>query len=289
MDISGIWLPVVTPFLEGRIDFESYERLINHYVTTGISGIIPLGTTGESPVITMDESLEITKKTVEIVKGRLPVFAGIGGNHTERVASNVKQMESLGIDGILSVCPYYNRPGQEGLYRHFETIAAETDLKIIMYNIPYRTGVNMENETIYRLAEIGNIVGIKDSCGNITQSLELLANKPENFSVMTGEDILFFTTLANGGDGGILASSHIETQSFLNVFNKMTMDNNINGARSLWRKIERIIPLLFKEPNPGPIKYCLNRIGRINSSEMRLPMTDISENLKLKIDEVMSF
>lgn len=284
MSIRGVWLPVITPFNGGNIDWASYESLVNHYITNGIDGIIPLGTTGESPVVTFEESLEIMRKTVEIAKGRCPVFAGVGGNDTRRVVEKVKRVESIGIDGILSVCPYYNRPGQDGIFSHFETLSRETDLKVIMYNIPYRTGVNMLNATIRRLAKIENIVGIKDSCGDIRQSLELLANKPEKFSVLTGEDFLFFTTLANGGDGGILASSHFKTRYFLDIFNKVMIENDIKSARSVWRKVEKMIPLLFKEPNPGPIKYCLERKGRIASNEMRLPMTGISDNLKTELD-----
>ncbi|MBU4318827.1 MAG: 4-hydroxy-tetrahydrodipicolinate synthase [Proteobacteria bacterium] len=286
MEVSGVWLPVVTPFFEGEVDFESYERLIHHYAKSGIKGILPLGTTGEAPVVAPEEALAILKKTVEIVNGRLPVFAGIGGNDTSLVISKVKEAERLGIDGILSVCPYYSRPGQEGLYRHFQAIAEATDLSVLMYNIPCRTGVNMENSTVLRLAEIPNIIGIKDSCGDIRQTLALLASKPENFSVMTGEDHLFLTTLANGGSGGILASAHLETKIFTGVFDRM-MVNDLTGARTLWRKVESMVSLLFEEANPGPVKYGLERMGLIRSREMRLPLTDISTELKVKIDQAL--
>ncbi len=287
MEVNGVWLPIVTPFVEGHVDFGSYERLVSYYLGKGINGIIPLGTTGESPVISDEESYKIIKKTVDIVEVKLPVFAGCGGNNTALVISKLEKMTSLGVDGILSACPYYNKPGQEGLFRHFVAIAEATDLKIIIYNIPHRTGVNMTNETIFRLAKIDNIIGIKDSCGDISQSLDLIARKPDNFSVMTGEDHLFFNNLAHGGDGGILAAAHLETTLFSNIFHRMT-DNDLNGARGLWRNIEPVIPLLFEEANPGPVKFWLQREGLIRSGEMRLPMTDISDELKDKIDDFRS-
>jgi len=286
MQVSGVWVPIITPFKDDKIDYESYKRLIDYYATKGISGIIPLGTTGESPTLSEYEFEEMIEKTEEINNKRLPVYIGVGGNYTKEVIKKVKIAEYHDIDGILSVCPYYNKPSQEGIYQHFKSIAEETPLNIIMYNIPYRTGVNMENETIYRLAEIKNIVGLKDCCGNIKQTTELLINPPKDFSVLTGEDLLFFLTLTMGGHGGIMASAHIETEKFVEVYNKVK-NNDVAAALEVWKPLHRFIPLLFKEPNPAPIKYILKEMSLIDSPEVRLPLTQISAQLKDQIHNIL--
>jgi len=282
MQLTGVWLPIITPFKEDKIDYKSYKRLIEHYADKGISGIIPLGTTGEIPVLSDYEFEEMIEKTMEYNKGRLPVYVGVGGNYTAKVIKKVKIAEYYDIQGILSVCPYYNRPNQEGIYSHFKSIAEETFLNIIVYNIPYRTGVNVENETVYKLAEHKNIVGLKDSCGDIKQTMTLLMNPPKDFSILTGEDILFYLTLTMGGQGGILASSHLKTDLFVDVYNKI-MENNQEAALQIWKQLYDFIPLLFKEPNPAPIKYCLKEMGLIESSEVRLPLTQITDQLKEKL------
>ncbi len=281
--ITGVWLPIITPFKENKIDYHSYKRLIDHYSDKGISGFIPLGTTGESPTLSDFEFEDMIEKTMDYNNRRLPVYIGVGGNCTAQVIKKVRIAEYYDIKGILSVCPYYTRPSQEGIYSHFKSIAEETPLDIIMYNIPYRTGVNMENETIHKLSEIKNIVGLKDCCGNIKQTSELLMNPPKDFSILTGEDILFFLTLTMGGHGGILSSSHMKTEMFVEVYNKIK-ENDLEAALKIWKPLYDFIPLLFKEPNPAPIKYCLERLSLIDSSEVRLPLTQISNQLKEKLD-----
>ncbi len=282
MKLGGVWLPIITPFINDAFDEKSYEELINYYIPKGISGLIPLGTTGECPVITEGEFERIVDKTVEIAAGRVPIYVGLGGNFTRKVLKSLKTVEKYDVNGILSVCPYYNRPGQDGLFRHFLEISEHTDLNIIIYNIPYRTGVNLQNDTLFKLAEARNIVAVKDSCGVMKQSLALISQKPDDFSVLTGEDALFYTTVANGGDGGILASSHLRTESFVAI-HELLNDNDHHSALSEWRNIEKIIPLLFEEPNPAPLKYCLDRMNLIRSPEIRLPLTDISDDLKERL------
>ena len=216
-NLKGVYLPIVTPFQNGQIDYQSYGNLIHHYISKGINGLIPLGTTGESSVIQETEFLKIVEKTVETVANRIPVYVGVGGNDTRAVIKKIQTLEEFSIQGILSVCPYYNRPSQAGMEAHFLSIAEAIPLDLIIYNIPYRTGVNLENDTLFKLSGQKNIVGVKDSCGNIQQTLDLLARKPANFSILTGEDILFFSTMANGGDGGILASAHLHTEKFVKI------------------------------------------------------------------------
>ncbi|MCP3873728.1 MAG: 4-hydroxy-tetrahydrodipicolinate synthase [Desulfobacteraceae bacterium] len=286
-DLSGIYLPVITPFYGQEVDYESYVTLLNFYKQKDISGFIPLGTTGEIPCINDDEYERIIDITLETLDGQFPVYAGLGGNYTEKLIKRIGKFENTGIKGILSVCPYYNRPDQNGLFNHFERISESTDLDIIIYNIPYRTGVNMSNETLLALSEFKNIRGVKDSCGDMKQSLELIAQKPEGFSVLTGEDYLFYITVANGGDGGILASAHLHTDEFINVY-KHLKKNNHKSALEIWRRIERIIPKLFEEPNPAPLKYCLSRLKRIRSPETRAPLGRISEALQMELDTYLS-
>ena len=288
MKIEGVWLPVITPFVNDEIDFASYKRLIDHYIPKGISGVIANGTTGESPVLSEAEFEALAYKTVEYCNNRVPAFFGVGGNYTKEVIHKLKIAEKAGIQGVLSVSPYYNRPDQRGIYEHFRMLSENTSLPIILYNIPYRTGRNMENDTIMRLAELKNIVAIKDASGNVNQSLELLLNRPANFSILTGEDNLFMTSLAHGADGGILASSHVYTESFMEIYYLMR-DNNYKLALQTWNQLARIIPLLFKEPNPAPLKYILHKQKLIQSGELRLPLVEISANLKMEIDRAMSF
>jgi 4-hydroxy-tetrahydrodipicolinate synthase len=287
MRFSGVWLPAITPFANGEIDYEAYDHLVDHYVKIGVTGVIPLGTTGESPTIGEDETDRVVERTVAVVAGRVPIVVGVGGNDTRKAVKAVKRLQRHPVQGILSVCPYYNRPSQDGMREHFRRIAEATDRPILIYNIPYRTGVNLTNDTLLGLAEIPNIAGVKDSSGSMTQSLELLRQRPDGFAVLTGEDAYFYTMLAHGGDGGILAAAHVETAVFLTVYERMAA-NDHQGARKAWSRVEPLVPLLFKEPNPVPIKHCLWRQGLIGSPECRLPLTRVSEALAAELDRALA-
>lgn len=280
---SGVWLPIITPFADGEVDGAGCERLVEHYVGTGISGIIPLGTTGESPTIDPAEAEALIERTVAAVDGRVPILAGVSGNDTRKVVRAVERLERHPIDGLLVTCPYYNRPSQDGLSQHFRRVAGATGRPILVYNIPYRTGVNLANDTLLALAELPNVAGVKDSSGDVAQSLALLRQRPPGFSVLTGEDAYFYTMLAHGADGGILASAHLATETFVAVHARMAA-NDHHGARALWSPLEALIPLLFREPNPMPIKHCLWRAGLIGSPECRLPLTAISPALAAELD-----
>ena len=215
MKVKGLWVPVVTPFENDELDMVSYEKLVNHYINEGVHGLMPLGTTGETPTLSEKEYEEIVSKTMEVVNGRVPVIIGLGGNCTRSVIDKLKVAERHKVQGILSVSPYYNRPDQRGIYEHFKKISESTDLDIVLYNIPYRTGRNMENETILKLSEEKNIVGVKDASGDFNKTIELLLNKPDEFSVLSGEDNLFYSSLLLGGDGGVTASAHLKTRDFI--------------------------------------------------------------------------
>ncbi|WP_026882232.1 4-hydroxy-tetrahydrodipicolinate synthase [Clostridium akagii] len=284
MKIKGVLVPIITPFTGGEVDFKSYEKLIKHYSKLGVTGFVPLATTGETPTLSDYEYEAILEKTIEYNENNLPIYVGFGGNNTEKMAKDIKMLEKYKIQGVLSVCPYYNRPDQRGIYEHFKKISEATPLDIILYNIPYRTGRNIENDTTRRLSELKNIVGIKDACGDFSQSSELLLNPPKDFSILTGEDAFFYSTLMLGGDGGILASAHLHTEKFIEIYKKV-QDNDHLKAFEIWKTLANLIPLLFEEPNPAPIKYCLYKLGLINSQEIRLPLVQISETLARKIDK----
>ena len=286
MKIKGVFVPLVTPFKNDKVDFVSYHKMIDYYISKGVNGLMPLGTTGESPTVSEYEAEAIMEKTMEYNNNRVPIYIGIGGNNTNKVISQLKLAEKNKVTGILSVCPYYNRPDQRGIFEHFLKISEATDLDIIIYNIPYRTGRNIENDTIFKLAEIKNIVAIKDSCNDLKQTTDLLLSPPKNFSILTGDDSLFYTNLILGGDGGILASAHLRTEEFIDVFNAVANNNHLLALEK-WRKLYEFIPLLFEEPNPAPIKYCLNKLSIIDSPELRLPLTDITSQLKEKLNIIL--
>ena len=286
MKIEGVLVPLITPFKDGKVDLKSYERMVNHYIEQGVSGIIPLATTGESPTILTNEYEEVLAKTMECNNNRVSVYVGLGGNHTSEVVNKLKVVEKYNVNGILSVAPYYSRPNQRGLYEHFKSISEATDLDIIIYNIPYRTGTNVENETINRLAELKNIIGVKDCSGDMKQTTDLLINPPKDFSILTGEDAYFYTTLILGGHGGIMGSAHLRTKEFIEIYN-LVKANNHQAALKKWQTLYNMIPLLFSEPNPTPLKYCLKKLGLIDSDEVRLPLVNITEELENKLDEVI--
>ena len=215
--------------------------------------------------------------------GSGPVYLGVSGSDTRKVAKALAHTAAWPVDGYLIACPYYTRPSQEGLYRHFAALAGATERPILIYNIPYRTGVNMSNDTLLRLAELPNIAGVKDCCADQQQSFDLIRAKPPEFSVMTGEDALFYAALTQGADGGILASAHIDTARFASVRN-IFVSGDQPGALRAWRALADLPRLLFAEPSPAPIKHWLWRLGLIDSPEVRLPMTQVSDVLAARID-----
>jgi 4-hydroxy-tetrahydrodipicolinate synthase len=284
--LRGVFLPVITPFLDGRVDYDSYARLLRHYVDRGISGVIPVGTTGEAPTIEEEELFGIVEATVKTVASRIPILVGVSANSTRKALHLIESLARYEVQGYLVTSPYYNLPSQQGIYEHYRRLADSTDRKIAIYNIPYRTGRNVENDTIFKLSTVANIIGIKDSCGNIAQSMELLRDRDPAFSVMTGEDVLFFFNLVSGGSGGILAAAHLQTESFVGIAERVR-NNDHCAALKEWNRISRFIPLLFREPNPAPVKYVLAKKGLIGSDEVRLPLAGISEGLKKAFDALI--
>ena len=280
---KGVLLPVITPFTGGKVDIEAYKKLLVHYLGKGIHGLVPLGTTGESPTIEENEYDQIVEATIDVARDKVPIYVGVSGNSTRKVMDQIANLNPYYITGYLVTSPYYNLPSQQGIFDHFAQLAGATDKHILIYNIPYRTGRNVENETILRLSKIPNIVGIKDSSGIVSQSIELLRERHPRFAVFTGEDILFYLNIVSGGNGGILASAHLQTERFIRVW-EAVQDIDLKTALVEWNKLTKMIPLLFTEPNPAPIKYILAKMGIIPSPELRPPMSTISDTLMTELD-----
>jgi len=284
---GGIWLPLITPFRHDKVDETSIRRLVRHYANSPIDGLILAATTGEGLTLDDDEIehlVDVARSELNTISRVIPLHLGLCGSDTRKGIKALRRTAGWPIDGYLIACPYYSRPSQAGLYEHFAALAKNTDRPILIYNIPYRTGVNLGNETMLRLAEIKNIVGVKDCSADAMQSFDLLRRRKPGFAVLTGEDALFHTALTQGADGGILASAHVDPDGFARV-----RDHLLNGdlPRSLaaWRALADLPRLLFAEPSPAPIKYWLWRRGLIDSAELRLPMTGVSGELAARIDQ----
>ncbi|WP_299391313.1 4-hydroxy-tetrahydrodipicolinate synthase [Pelagibius sp.] len=286
---SGLWLPLITPFREGALDEASLRRLVRHYAAQPIDGLILAATTGEGLTLEEDECarlVEIAAEERTAARPALQVYLGLSGSDTRKLLRTLDRTAGWSIDGYLVTCPSYVRPSQEGLFRHFMALAEAAAHPMLLYNIPYRTGVNLANEQMLRLAEHHNIVGVKDCCADAAQSFDLLCRRPEGFAVLTGEDAFFYSALVQGADGGILMSAHVLTGAFAAV-RATLLAGDQPGALAQWRALAEIPALLFAEPSPAPIKHWLWRIGLIDSPELRLPMTGVSAALARRIDQAV--
>lgn len=278
----GIYIPIVTPFLDGEIDWESLERLIEYYIERGVDGIVPCGTTGESPTLSEEEHKEVVRFTVKKVAERAKVIAGTGSNETAKAIEFTVEAEKEGADGALIVCPYYNKPTQEGIVAHYTEVARNTSLPIIIYNIPGRTSRNIEVSTLIRLAEVKNIAGVKEASGSIDQLMDTLALRPDNFSVLSGEDHLIYVNCVLGGDGAIAASAHVLPERFGEMCDAAWNGDTHKGYQIHFDLLP-LIRLFFKETNPCPVKTALKIMGLIKSDEVRLPLVPTTRPLEEKI------
>jgi len=282
MQLRGVWIPLVTPFDGSRLDLPSLERLVESLVPRGIAGLVAGATTGESLTLSTEELSAVIAAVKEAARGRVPVLAGAGGPDTRRVIASVERAARAGADGVLSICPYYLRPDARGILAHFTAVASSTPLPVVLYNNPARTAVRMQNDVIRRLAEIDNVIGLKDCSGDVVQSMELLLDPPPGFSILAGEDALFYPMLALGAAGGILASAHWATESFVEVW-RAIQENDGARARRIWARLFPATRLLFEEPSPAPLKHLLAAAGRIASGEVRLPLVAPSEALRRRL------
>jgi 4-hydroxy-tetrahydrodipicolinate synthase len=280
--LHGLWLPLVTPFRHGELDEASLRRLVRHYSSLPINGLVLAATTGESLTLGPGETERLAFAVHDEAKS-LPLCLGLSGSNTSALLDTLERTAAWPIDGYLISCPYYSRPSQRGLELHFSALAARAAHPILLYNIPYRTGVNLGNETMLRLAGHPNIVGLKDCSADRSQSLDLLHRRGDNFAVLTGEDAQYHEALSDGADGGILASAHVETATFAEIW-KLLAAGERDAALARWRSVADLTRLLFSEPSPAPIKHWLWRSGLIESAELRLPMTEVSDELAEHLD-----
>ncbi|MCK8601308.1 4-hydroxy-tetrahydrodipicolinate synthase [Desulfoferrobacter suflitae] len=273
---QGAMVAIVTPFKNGQLDESGLRDLIEFQIANGTHGIVPCGTTGESATLSFKEHERVIEITVEQVNKRLPVVAGTGSNNTEEAIRLTKHAKDAGADGALMICPYYNKPTQEGLYRHFEKVARAVDIPIILYNIPGRSAVNMEPDTIARLAKISNIVGVKEASGSMKQITDIMARCGDDFAVLSGEDFLTFPLLCVGGKGVISVSSNIVPRDMAELCN-LFFGEKFSEARKLYYKLLPLCHALFYETNPAPVKAALLMMKKIASDEVRLPLVPMSE------------
>jgi 4-hydroxy-tetrahydrodipicolinate synthase len=285
VNFEGVFVPNITPFKDGEIDEGSLRRLVDHIIDGGASGLIPCGTTGESATLSHDEHIDIIRIVVDQVSGRVPVVAGVGTNDTRESISLLEGAEKLDVQGYLVVCPYYNRPSQDGIIAHFRAVSEVTDRPVLLYNIPMRTGRNIDVSTVVELSRIPNIVGIKDASADINQTMNIIA-RTKNFLVLSGEDHLLFSICCLGGHGGIMASAHVLPGEFLALCNA-ARDGDLEEARRLHYHLLPLVRVMFKEPNPAPAKAAMKLMGVIESDEMRLPLMSVSAACREDISGVL--
>jgi len=288
--LKGTGVAVVTPFRkDSSIDFQSLEKLLNHLLTNGIDYLVILGTTGEAATLNKDEKQAVLNFVIDYVNDRVPIVAGFGGNNTLEVANSIHDFDFKGIDAILSVSPYYNKPSQEGLYNHYKSIAMATSLPVILYNVPSRTSVNINAETTLKLAkDFKNIVAVKEASGNFEQIMQIIKQKDDDFMVISGDDLLTLPLISLGVHGVISVTANAFPKDFSTLV-KLSNEGNFKEAMKYQNKLIDIINLLFIEGNPAGIKAALNILDII-SNNFRLPLTPMSKDafnkLKNEINKI---
>jgi 4-hydroxy-tetrahydrodipicolinate synthase len=283
---TGCGTALVTPFRsDGSLDEHTLRRLVRRQVEAGINFLVPCGTTGESPTLTREEHLAVVATTLDEARGRVPVLAGAGGYNTREVIELAKELEGMGVDGLLSVTPYYSKPTQEGLYQHYKAIAAAVALPIVVYSVQGRTGVNVEPATLARLAEIENIVAVKEASGNISQMANILHAVPERFTVLSGDDAITLPLIALGGRGIISVASN-EIPAEMTVIAQSCMKGDFAAARALYRKYLPLMNVNFVESNPIPVKAAMALMGLVEPV-WRLPLVPPSAASRARIETVL--
>ncbi|NBC83613.1 MAG: 4-hydroxy-tetrahydrodipicolinate synthase [Bacteroidetes bacterium] len=287
IDLTGTGVALATPFNKSQdVDYTALEKLINHVIKGKVEYLVVLGTTGETPVLSKSEKKEIIQFIKEKTNGQIPIVLGIGGNNTNEVLADLKNMDLEGIAAILSVAPYYNKPSQEGLYLHFSAIAKECTLPIILYNVPGRTGSNIKAKTTLRLAnEYSNIAAVKEASGDLTQIMEIIAKKPGGFKVLSGDDALTYSIIMLGGDGVISVTANAFPYEFSEMV-RQALAGNKQQALEFHYKLVPVMKLFFEEGSPTGLKAALNQLG-IMENILRLPLVCGSDKLYQKIkDEI---
>jgi len=286
LQIKGVFAPHITPFSDNAIDETALRRVLDYLLDSEIDGLVPCGTTGESATLTHDEHRRVVELTIQHAAGRASVIAGAGSNSTAEAVELVEHAEGAGADAALVICPYYNRPTQAGLIEHFTRVAESTSLPLIMYNVPSRTGVNMAAATTVRLAQVPNIVGVKEASGDLDQIGDIIRLAPPDFAVLSGDGALTFAICCLGGVGGILADAHVLPNEWRRMVN-LIATGNIAEAREIHYRLIPITKALFMESNPAPAKAALDIMG-ICSPEMRLPLLPATDPCRAVLREELS-
>lgn len=286
---KGLGIALITPFSsDGTVDYVTLSRLLDYQLKNGADFFCILATTGETPTLTKEEKQRIKELVVEKVGDKVPILMGCGGNNTAEVVNELKTADFSGIDGVLSVCPYYNKPSQEGLYQHFKAIAGATKLPVVLYNVPGRTGVNLKAETTVRLArDCDNIVAVKEASGSLEQVDEIIKNKPDDFDVISGDDALTFPMIACGAAGVISVIGNALPKEFSRMI-RLEMKGEIESARKIHHKFTDLFNLLFVDGNPAGVKAMLHEMGMIENV-LRLPLVPTRLTTMQKISDCLKF
>lgn len=286
VEFGRIITAMVTPFTsDDRVDLDESVRLANYLVDHGTTTVLLTGTTGESPTLTHEEEYQLWETVSKAIKGRAKIMAGTGSNSTKTAIESTRKAKEFGIDSILQVVPYYNKPSQEGLFQHFSAIAHSTDLPIMLYNIPGRSGVNMEPKTVARLADIPNIVALKEAAGSVDQAAAMIKSTPDDFLVYSGDDGLTLEFMKKGAYGVVSVASHCAGDLIQSMIQSY-VDGNAEKAESLNSLLKPLFEVLFITSNPSPVKAALREIG-FNVGVPRLPLIDVTEDERLKINSVL--
>jgi 4-hydroxy-tetrahydrodipicolinate synthase len=283
----GAITALITPFVNNELDEKGLVDLIEFQIANNIHGIVPCGTTGESATLDFDEHKRVIDLTVKTVAGRVPVIAGTGANNTVEAIELTESAKGSGADAVLSVAPYYNKPNQEGLYRHFKAIAEAVDIPVILYNVPGRTVIHILPETVARLAEIPNIVGIKEACGSLEQISDVLRFCPDDFILLSGDDFTSMPTALIGGKGVISVVSNVDPAG-MSAMMEAALSGDLAIAKREHYRLFSLMKLMFKSPSPGPAKKALKLLGRIQDDAPRLPMTPADEETTRALQAEMS-
>ena len=288
INLKGMGVALITPFKEDEsVDYEALGRLVDYQVQNGTDYLVVLGTTAETPTLTEEEKKEIVSLVVSKVRGRIPVVLGLGGNCTRSIVEKLKNDNFDGIDAILSVVPYYNKPSQEGIYQHYKAISEATTLPIVIYNVPGRTGVNMTAQTTLRIArDFKNVVAVKEASGNITQMDDIIKNKPANFEVISGDDGITFPLITLGAVGVISVIGNAFPKEFSKMV-RLALNGDYNNALTIHHRFTELIELLFVDGNPAGVKSILNTMGYIEN-KLRLPLVPTRITTYEKIRDVLS-
>lgn len=284
---KGLGIALITPFKsDGGVDWEALENVVKYQIEKGADFFCILATTGETPCLTTEEKQKIKELVVRLVDGKLPILMGCGGNNTAAVIEEIKDTDFSGIDGILSVCPYYNKPSQEGLYQHFKKIAEASSLPVVLYNVPGRTGINLKPQTTIRLAnDCPNIVAIKEASGSLEQVDEIIKGKPADFDVLSGDDALTFSMVASGAAGVISVIGNALPKEFSRMI-RYEFKGEYEPARRIHHRFTELYSLLFVDGNPAGVKALLSEMGMIEN-ELRLPLVPTKVTTKQKMAEIL--